>query len=1351
MKKSLLICILFLCNFSSFAQCNPVSNSNPINRNLLAAVIFAKLYEDNPNVYDYEASSFPNPFIDLQENTELNTQLKVLSYLRYDNGLTVYNYANESSAYFNPTSNITKIEALIYIMEAWNIHPDFSGSNSPYNDVPSSGVIYGYVNKAHDEGIISGSGNFNPFDTISIGDTVEILCEVVSNSSLHPVSEDLTDIDNYFIPNTYTPISLALNKGLSQGVFNHYAKDSFVIPDRKMSLNFSHFYSTQMVELPDGFFPIKPLSKGWSHTYNSYIIRGEINNDELFTVVWPDATIHIWNEDDNEYITKGVYDEFDKDNSTRIYITKKNQTRYKYEKLDSDRDIYYLTEIEDTNGNEIDINYENAEEADTKRIQDVEAPSGKKLEFRYLDDTDLIERIEDPIGRKIYFEYSGTSSTLWVYRYPVLTTFEDAKHNTTIYQYNVDNVNEIYLLKRIDLPRGNHISAEYEDNSKLKSYQVDNDDPVMVDVDFDYDNDNITTEVKTPISGSNNPFTENYTFNTNGLVTDYDSDTNNVQVSYPNTGVNVMLPTETNSNGVNIEYDYDSRGNVTRIDKENGDVIEEFEYDSDNNLTEYTDGEGNITKFFYDGNENLIEIEDALGNSIFFTYDSYGQLLTQTNQEGIAINYTYENDGAVSTMTAPANISSAFTYDGVNRLLQRDDNGLISLYEYDANDNVTQTTNSGGFATKYTYDQNDNLASIINPNNVSTIFTYDDEDRVIQEQFGNLVTQYDYGDEGYLEDITKPSGANIDYDYDNDGRLEETGTITDIDYNNRNLVSGITNTTGTVELRYDDLNRLDEVTTVHNLKVEYDYEDTGTIDDIEYPTLNGIELETYYLYDDKNRVAKVILNRNIGQDDIIIADYEYYDDDRIRWIDLGNNTRIRYSYDPAGRHRYIDHDELSGGPTLYVGIHQLNNRGNITESDQHFTPIVNGTETTTNAGIYTGTYDNNSHVLTNNGINHNVNDDGNTSSIGSDTSLTYDIDDRLTNYSDVDNTFAFKYNPYNQRVEKTVNGTTTKYVRDVRLDNILVELDSANNPLHYYIYSPTGMLLARMKPNGDLHYYHGDIRGSVVMMTDENADITHQYRYDDFGTITNYIEPANDTNFFRYVGTYGVEYDTDDLYYMRARYYKPSVGRFLTEDPVWSTNLYPYADNNPISKIDPNGKTPVHIALGVGLLLVEFGVIDVGIALYVNSSDKYTQNEKNIATGGAVASFITPGALYSGASLGAGAVRRTSQSNSSKNIALGVKEHLDDFTKQVNGVSYKTWGAENFQSQFLNVTSNPNNTIHFNLDGVKNVSSAIMEGAKGLSNGSRFTSWELFQVYNNSDILNRTVFYRNGRVVNSPF
>ncbi|NLU49372.1 MAG: RHS repeat-associated core domain-containing protein, partial [Syntrophomonadaceae bacterium] len=58
----------------------------------------------------------------------------------------------------------------------------------------------------------------------------------------------------------------------------------------------------------------------------------------------------------------------------------------------------------------------------------------------------------------------------------------------------------------------------------------------------------------------------------------------------------------------------------------------------------------------------------------------------------------------------------------------------------------------------------------------------------------------------------------------------------------------------------------------------------------------------------------------------------------------------------------------------------------------------------------------------------------------------------------------------------------------------------------------------------------------------------------------------------------GEMYDPSGLIYLRARYYDPVVGRFLTEDTLFgelddplSQNLYLYCANNPVVYVDPTG------------------------------------------------------------------------------------------------------------------------------------------------------------------------------------
>jgi len=134
-------------------------------------------------------------------------------------------------------------------------------------------------------------------------------------------------------------------------------------------------------------------------------------------------------------------------------------------------------------------------------------------------------------------------------------------------------------------------------------------------------------------------------------------------------------------------------------------------------------------------------------------------------------------------------------------------------------------------------------------------------------------------------------------------------------------------------------------------------------------------------------------------------------------------------------------------------------------------------------------------------------------------------------------------------------------------------METTGSNTTYYIYGLG--LISRINPSNATHYYIYDYRGSTVAMVDAtvNATVTHKYQYDDFGKVLQLQEV--DFNPFRYVGKYGVMYEDSTLLFMRARYYDPTIGRFLSEDPIWSTNLYPYANNNPIAFFDADGHSAV--------------------------------------------------------------------------------------------------------------------------------------------------------------------------------
>jgi RHS repeat-associated protein len=111
------------------------------------------------------------------------------------------------------------------------------------------------------------------------------------------------------------------------------------------------------------------------------------------------------------------------------------------------------------------------------------------------------------------------------------------------------------------------------------------------------------------------------------------------------------------------------------------------------------------------------------------------------------------------------------------------------------------------------------------------------------------------------------------------------------------------------------------------------------------------------------------------------------------------------------------------------------------------------------------------------------------------------------------------------------------------------------------------------------YYYHADGLGSITALSDSNGSIVQTYSYDSFGNMT---ATGNIRQPFTYTAR---EYDyATGMYFYRARYYDPKVGRFVTKDPIGFAggdfNLYNYVGGNPVNWADPLGLDRYNLCAG---------------------------------------------------------------------------------------------------------------------------------------------------------------------------
>jgi RHS repeat-associated protein len=771
----------------------------------------------------------------------------------------------------------------------------------------------------------------------------------------------------------------------------------------------------------------------------------------------------------------------------------------------------------------------------------------------------------DALGKATTITYDGNNNPL---------TRTDALGNVTNFTYDPNG-----NLTRTTDALGNQVNITY-DTSGLPLTVADARGNVTTNT---YDAQGNLIQVAAPLGNATT-----YTYDATGRrLTRTDALGRVTQYGYD---PNDNLLTLTDAQGQVMSHGYDANNNrITETDRRG--FSTQYTYDSKDLLETATDALSGVVTNGYDALDRRISMIDKRGNATNFAYDEAGNLIRTTDALGNVTRYIYDANGNRTAVIDPLNHTSSFTYDVLNRRVTASDalsntattaydelgrvafttnaKGQSTNFTYDAIGRLIRVTDANGGIVQYGYDPNGNRISMTDPNGNTTSYIYDALNRLITktEALGN-VTNYQYDLVGNLTQVTKPNGTVIQYAYDALNRLTtvtypDSSTVNFVYDENGNRVQ-MTDSAGTTSDQYDALNRVTRHDDPFGNVVNYGYDANGNRTSLTYP---GNKTVTY-AYDALNRMASVtnwLTN---------ITTYSYDAAGRLVQAANPNGTSATYAYDNANRLTSLANNH--GGTVISSYAYTLDPIGNHTQEtrDELLLPVIT-------PGMVAYTYDAENRLTNAGGVANSFDLNGNMTAKGADI-FAYDFEDRLKN-STINSTLSqYQYDGTGNRLAKTTDAMTTRYVLDLNgsLSKVLAETDATNAVSSYYVYGLG--LISRIAPDGSTHYYHYDSRGSIIALTDATGTITDKYAYDPFGKLAN--SQGTTLNPFKYVGRYGVIDEGNGLQYIRARYYDPGAGRFISKDAKagkdndgQSLNKYVYALNNPVMLIDISGYSPSEV------------------------------------------------------------------------------------------------------------------------------------------------------------------------------
>jgi RHS repeat-associated protein len=431
-------------------------------------------------------------------------------------------------------------------------------------------------------------------------------------------------------------------------------------------------------------------------------------------------------------------------------------------------------------------------------------------------------------------------------------------------------------------------------------------------------------------------------------------------------------------------------------------------------------------------------------------------------------------------------------------------------------DRLSRRIDPVGAAETLAYDANGNLVNATDRKGQMTTFTYDPLNRRTR--------------------ATHADGSIATYTYDAAGRLVQADDTADphrpitLAYDGLDRLVAETTGMGTVTYEYDVLGRRTQMRVNDLNPVTYTYDAASQLRSIVQPPLNPVTID----YDVVGRRTKLTLPNAVS------TEYQYDAASRLTALIYRNATGLlgdlAYSYDASGYRagvggsfaRTLLPDPVAS--TTYDAANRQRAFGDKTmnfDANGNLTSLIEPTGTTT---------------------------------------FIWDARNRLSAVNAPGFTANFAYDQTGRRAQKTVNAVTTQFQYD--RGNLVRELveDREVRYLHSLRLDET---LCRLEAEG-ASYYLADSLSSTVALTSASGMPTTTYTYEPFGRSIAAGTP--NSNAFRFTGR---ELEPSGFYYYRARYYAPTLARFLAEDPIrimgGSPNYYAYVNNGPLNFTDPTG------------------------------------------------------------------------------------------------------------------------------------------------------------------------------------